>query len=126
MNGSTPMSQVSTFLFWSLAPYVVIIVPAVAIVAIRYKEYSRWFLLLFICPYAGWIASALLATQRATSLANLSLEPRLVAAVVDICFAPDIAELRVRPTSYGRVVVALIVCTCFAVWVGTWFPEMQE
>ena len=120
------MTQLQILILWTLLPYVLFITPAVVVTVLRARhQVAPWFYALFLFPFLVWSALALLS-NRPSSLANLALEPRLLAGVINICFVPEIAAWKGPPLSRLKIVVAIFACALFAAWLGIQFPEMLE
>lgn len=115
-----------TIIRWALLPYLLLIIPAVAVMWLRYRRaIPTPYFSLFIIPFLTWGLTAWLVS-RPSSLANLAIEPRWVAGVVNVCFVPEAAGWGKDDISKTRLLFLLIACSIFTAWIGAYFPEIPE
>jgi hypothetical protein len=115
-------------LLFALLPYSLPVIATVAIAWAFWKkrQLDPWLLSLLWLPLASWLFVTW-ATSRATSLANLNLEPRLLGLVVAAAFLPQLIVSGSEAASEKtRFVIALGCCVLLAVWLATVFPELAE
>lgn len=113
---------------FALLPYLVpVAVPMIAAwVSWKGRPLSPWLLALLLSPFGLWLSITFL-TSRASSLANLSFEPRLLGLIVATAFLPQfVTTAGTSKDEKRRFFVALACCALIALWLGATFPELRE